>query len=154
MKVLLLRDVKRLGSAGDIKTVANGYAANYLLPRGLAVAATPGVVKDYEERRQVETRKREYVTESAEEQAEVLSKVVLSFTARAGEKGKLYGSITSGDIAAGLEMETGQPFDRRKVLLDKPIRELGTHRVPIKLMSNLVPEITVVVEAEGGTEDS
>lgn len=150
MKVLLKRDVKRLGKAGEIKNVADGYAANYLIPRGLADPATPGVLKEYTQRQQAEKRKQQHEQESASELAERIKSVVLTFTARAGEKGRLYGSITSGDIAAGLEMEIGKPFDKRKVLLEQPIRHLGTHRVPIRLTSDNVPEITVVVQAEEG----
>lgn len=148
MKVLLKRDVKGLGTAGEVTDVANGYAANYLLPRNLAVKATPGVLRDHEQRSRVEARKQKVVVNDAQELANRLDGIVLTFTARAGENEKLYGSITSGDIASGLEMETGQDIDKRKIELEQPIRELGKHKVSIKLMPEVSAEITVVVEAE------
>jgi large subunit ribosomal protein L9 len=148
MKVLLKRDVKGLGERGEVHEVANGYAVNYLIPRELAMRATPGVLKEHERQMRIEARKQKEAVQSAEEQAEAMRGIVLTFTARAGENDRLYGSITSGDIASGLEMETGQSVDKRNVLLDQPIRELGEHVVPVKLMTDVVPEITVVVEAE------
>ena len=149
MKVLLLRDVKRLGSAGDVKEVADGYAANYLIPRGLAVQATPSILKEYQERQKARERKKAHEQESVENLANRLRTTVLTFIVRAGETGKLYGSITSSDIAARLAAEIGRPFDKRQILLEHPIRELGDHRVEIKLMSNQVAEVTVQVQAEG-----
>lgn len=149
MKVLLLRDVKRLGSAGDVKEVADGYAANYLIPRGLAVQATPSILKEYQERQKARERKKAHEQESVENLANRLRTTVLTFIVRAGETGKLYGSITSSDIAARLAAEIGKPFDKRQILLEHPIRELGDHRVEIKLMSNQVAEVTVQVQAEG-----
>lgn len=148
MKVLLKRDVKGLGKAGDVKSVADGYAANYLIPRELAVPATASLLKEFREKQSADARKEAQEKASASHLAERLSKLVLKFTARSGEKGKLYGSITSSDIASGLEMELGQPVDKRKVMLEQPIHELGTYRVPVKLMADLIPEITVVVEGE------
>jgi len=149
MKVLLKQDVKGLGKAGEVRSVADGYGANYLLPRGLAVAATPNVLKEFEARRQAEERKEEEDQKKAGSLAERLGQIVLTFTAKAGEKGRLYGSITTADIAARLETELGQPFDKRKVVLEQPIHHLGTHRVPLKLTSDVIPEITVIVQAEG-----
>ena len=149
MKVLLKRDIKGLGKAGEVKNVTGGYAANYLIPRGLAVAATPSVLKEFEARRQAEEQKEGEDKKKAGSLAERLSQVVLTFTAKAGEKGRVYGSITSADIAARLEAELGQPFDKRKVVLEQPIHHLGTHRVPIRLLSDVVPEITVIVQTEG-----
>ena len=148
MKVLLKRDVKGLGEAGEIKKVADGYAANYLIPRGLAVLATPSVLRAHEEQSQVESRKRKQDTETTGQFADSLKGVVLTFTVRAGESGKLYGSITSADIASGLEMETGHSIDKRKIVLESSIRELGEYTVPIKFMPEVVSEITVIVEAD------
>ena len=148
MRVLLKRAVKGLGEAGEVKKVADGYGANYLIPRGLAVAATPGVIKAQEEKAESEARKHAQEMQSAQVFANRLQSIVLTFTARAGENGKLYGSITNSDIASGLEMETGRAFDKRKIALQHPIRELGKYQVPIKLMPEITPEITVVVEAE------
>ena len=148
MRVLLKRAVRGLGEAGEVKKVADGYAANYLVPRGLAVPATPSVLKAYEAQAQVESRKQQQETDAAGRIADQLQGVVLTVTAKAGETGKLYGSITSGDIASGLEMETGRSVDKRKVMLDGSIRELGKYKVPIKLMPEVISEITVIVEAE------
>ena len=147
MKVLLIKAVKGLGKEGDVKEVANGYGGNYLIPRGLAVAATPGIIKEFEQKKQVEAGKQKREENTAESLAERLQGVVLTFTARAGEQGKLFGSITAADIATGLEMETGHVVDKRKVVLEQPIRELGRYTVPIKLMANIAPEVTVVVQS-------
>lgn len=146
MRVLLIQDVKGLGQAGEIKRVADGYARNYLIPQGLAVPATEGVLKQVEIRRQVEARRRERFEAEAAALAEVLSTVTLNFKVKVGEMGKLYGSITSADIAVGLEMETGKSIDKRRIELAEPIREVGIYRVPIRLSKDLMPQITVVVE--------
>lgn len=147
MKVLLSQDVKGLGQAGEVESVADGYARNYLIPQGLAVPATEGVLKQAEMQRRAEERRRARFEADAAALAEVLSAVKLSFQVNVGETGKLYGSITSADIAAGLELETGKSIDKRRVELEEPIRELGTYRVPIRLSKDLTPQITVVVEA-------
>lgn len=152
MKVLLLKDVRRLGKAGEVKEVADGFGANYLLPKGLAVKATPGVLKEYQERIKAQQAKQEHAVETAEQLARIIGQTVLTFTVRASEKGKMYGSVTSGDIVARLQEVTGKSIDRRKLALEQPIRELGTYRVPVKLMPNIVPELTVVVSAEGEGE--
>jgi len=146
MRVLLTQDVKGLGQVGEIKMVADGYARNYLIPQGLAVPVTKGALKQAEMRRRAEARRRERYEAEATALAEALSTVRLNFKVKAGETGKLYGSITSADIAAGLELETGKPIDRRWVELAEPIHEVGTYRVPIRLSKGLMPQITVVVE--------
>jgi len=148
MKIILVKDVKNLGQAGEIKTVADGYARNFLIPKGLAVPATEAALKQLELRRKAQARREQRAAEEAHLLAETLSQLTLTFKAKAGEKGKLYGSITSADIAEALERQTGRAFDKRKVGLEEPIRELGTYRVPIKLMANLAPEVTVIVEGE------
>lgn len=111
--------------------------------------ATTGVLKAHQQVAKAQARKQQIETNEAEILAEKLVGVALTFTARAGESGKLYGSITSSDIASGLEMETGQAVDRRKIVLEHPIRELGEYKVAIRLAQNVVPEITVVVEGDG-----
>jgi len=148
MEVILLQDVKALGKAGEIKKVSDGYARNYLLPQRLASPVTPGAVKDAESRLKNEVRRQEKVETEASNVAAALSKVTLKFKAKSGEKGRLYGSITAGDIVETLERETGRVIDKRKVLLDEPIRQLGVHRVGIKLPTGLTPEIEVIVESE------
>jgi large subunit ribosomal protein L9 len=149
VKVLLTEDVPKLGSAGDIKNVADGYARNYLFPRGYAVAATPGVVKDFELQREAEGRRERRLASKAESLAKRLSQVTLVFEAKAGETGHLYGSITNASIAEALEAEVGEKFDRRKILSD-PIREIGWHKVSIRLRSDIVGEFKVAVKPEGG----
>lgn len=148
MEVLLIETVENLGRAGEVKKVADGYARNFLIPKGLAVPATEGAIKQAELRRQAQTRRQQRAEMQAELLARTLSQITLTFRARAGEKDKLYGSITSADIAEALERETGQAIDKRKIALEEPIRELGSYSVPIKLLPDLVPQITVIVERE------
>jgi large subunit ribosomal protein L9 len=145
MKVILLQDVEGLGKAGDLKDVANGYARNYLLPRRLAAGATPELLANHQQRIAAEQRKREKQQESNQQQAERLGQVSLTFKARVGRQGRLYGSITSQDIAAGLRESEGITIDRRVIELPEPIRTLGTFKVPVKLAQKLEPEITVNV---------
>ena len=148
MKILLTQDVESLGSAGEIKKVPDGYARNFLIPKGLAVLATEGAVKKARLQSKVQDKVQRRVEEEAASLAEILWQVTLTFKAKAGEKDRLYGSITSGDIVEALERQTGRAFDKRKLQLKGSIHELGVHRVPIKLMTDVVPEITVVVERE------
>jgi large subunit ribosomal protein L9 len=148
MKVLLTETVDNLGSAGEVKKVADGYARNFLIPKGLAVPATAGALKQAELRRQAESRRQKQETVKAESLARTLLQVTLTFQVKAGEKDKLYGSITSADIAEAFERETGQAIDKRKVELEEPIRELGSYDVPIKLLPDLAPRVTVIVERE------
>ena len=149
MKILLTQDVENLGRAGQIKKVADGYARNFLIPKGLAVQATEGTVQQAALKSKAQAKRQQQAEEDAASLAEVLWQLTLTFKAKAGEKGRLYGSITSSDIVEALERQTGRSFDRRKVQLEgAAIRELGVHRVPIRLMTNLTPEITVVVERE------
>lgn len=146
MEVLLLKDIKRLGKAGEIKKVAVGYGRNYLIPRGLAVLATPGAVRSTEVQKAIEEQREERIRTDSTALAEHLSQVSLTFKVKASEKGRLYGSITSADIAAQIEKQTGQAVDKRKIELEEPIRLLGKHQVPIRLMAGMAPEVTVVVE--------
>jgi large subunit ribosomal protein L9 len=148
MKVLLTETVDNLGSAGEVKKVADGYARNFLIPKGLAVPATAGALKQAELRRQAGARRQQRAEVEAESLARTLSQVTLTLQAKAGEKDKLYGSITNADIAEALEREIGQAIDKRKVELEEPIRELGSYYVPIKLLPDLAPRITVIVERE------
>lgn len=148
MKILLTQDVENLGSAGEIKKVPDGYARNLLIPKGLAVLATEGAVKKAQLQSKAKSKHQRQVEEEAASLAEILWQVTLTFKAKAGEKDRLYGSITSGDIVEALERQTGHAFDKRKLQLKGSIHELGEHRVPIKLMTDVVPEITVVVERE------
>jgi len=148
MKVLLMKDVAGVGKAGEIKKVADGYARNYLIPQGLAVLARPGVARQAEERRQAEARKASQQAADAQALAQQIAQLTLTFKVKAGEQDKLYGSITSGNIVEELEKQLGQELDRRKVLLDQPIKQLGGHQVAVKLASDITTEVTVVVERE------
>jgi large subunit ribosomal protein L9 len=149
VKVILTDDVPKLGNAGDIKTVADGYARNYLFPKGLAVVATPGAMKEYELQRDADGRRERRLAAKAEALAKRLRKVTLVFEAKAGETGHLYGSITTSSIARALEAEVGEKFDRRRIISD-PIRQIGWHTVSLRLRSDVVGEFKVVVKAEGG----
>lgn len=149
MKVILLQNVPSLGKAGDVKNVADGHARNFLIPRGLAKPASTGEVK------QIEQHKRSAINRSLRELhgdqalAARLSEIKLTFKAHAGEGTKLYGSITSADIAEQLSKQLGQEFDRRKIQLDVPLRQLGVHQVPIRLRADVTAEVTVIIEREG-----
>jgi large subunit ribosomal protein L9 len=146
LEVLLLRDIKRLGKAGETKKVTDGYARNYLLPRGLAVLATAGAIRRTEVQKAIEEQRQERIRTDGSALAERLAEINLVFKVKASEKGRLYGSVTAADIAAEIEKQTGHPVDKRKVELEEPIHLLGTHKVPVRILPNVVPEITVVVE--------
>ncbi len=156
MRVILLQDVEGLGKAGDLKEVANGYARNFLLPRRLAAGATPQLLANHQQRIAAEQRKREKIAEQNQQQSDRLSQISLTFKARVGRQGRLYGSITSQDIAAGLRESEGINIDRRVIDLPNPIRALGTYMVPVKIASKMEPKITVNVvdESESGVEEA
>ncbi|MFL5628587.1 MAG: 50S ribosomal protein L9 [Ktedonobacteraceae bacterium] len=145
MKVILLQDVEGLGKAGDLKEVSNGYARNYLLPRQIAAGATPSLVANRKQRIAAEQRKLEKQAEFNRQQAERLGQVTLTFKARVGSQGRLYGSITSQDIAAGLRDAEGITIDRRMIDLPNPLRSTGTFTIPVKIGPSLEPKITVNV---------
>ena len=150
MKIILLQDVEGLGKAGDLKEVANGYARNYLLPRKLAAGATPSLIANRQQRIASEQRKTEIQADLNRQQAERLGQITLTFKARVGTQGRLYGSITSQDIATGLRDVEGITVDRRLIDLPNPIRSTGTFTVPVKIASRLEPKITVNVVDETG----
>ncbi|HEV2663190.1 MAG TPA: 50S ribosomal protein L9, partial [Ktedonobacteraceae bacterium] len=134
--------------AGDLKEVANGYARNYLVPRRLAAAATPGLIANRAQRIAAEQRRVEKLTEQNRQQAERLNTVTLTFKARVGTQGRLYGSITSQDIASALREVEDIVVDRRSIELTDPIRSPGTFTVPVRIASGLEPKITVNVVDE------
>ncbi len=148
MKVLLLENVKGLGKAGEVKEVADGYARNYLIPRGMAVPATPENLSKAEYRKRVQEEKMKRLAEDMQALAEALSEMTLTFRVKVGEKDKLFGSVTTADIALALEKELGRPFDKHKIELEEPIKQLGIYNVPIRLMPGLVAQVRVVVERE------
>ncbi len=148
MKIILLQDVEGLGKAGDLKEVANGYARNYLVPSRLAAAATPGLIANRAQRIAAEQRRVEKLVEQNRQQAERLNTVTLTFRARVGTQGRLYGSITSQDIASALREVEDIVVDRRSIELTDPIRSPGTFTVPVRIASGLEPKITVNVVDE------
>lgn len=148
MQVLLLQDVEQLGQAGDIKKVADGFGRNYLIPRGLAVIATPGSIKQAELAHRAAARRQAAAISKAQALAQLLDGQTVTFQARAGEEDRLYGSITSANIAEALEEKVDQEVDRRKIDLAEPIKELGTHAVTVRLAPEAEAKITVVVERE------
>ncbi|MEW6569427.1 MAG: 50S ribosomal protein L9 [Chloroflexota bacterium] len=148
MRVLLLKDVYKLGRAGDVKKVADGYGRNYLIPQGLAVLATPGALKQVEYIKRTAAVQRERLNEELSAVAERLQGLKLVFPAKAGETGKLYGSITTTMIAEAIQRQTGATVERRQID-SQPIKTLGVHTVHVRLTVDLVPELTVLVHREG-----
>lgn len=149
MKVLLTQAVKNVGKPGDVREVKNGFARNYLIPRGMAAAATAGTLKQAEVQRQAELRKEEKNAAANQALATKIGGVTVTLKAKSGPQGRLYGAITASDVAAALSEQLGQPIDRRRVELEEPIRQTGEHKVPVRLAQSLVPEVTVNVESEG-----
>ena len=144
MEIILRQAVDNLGHPGDIVKVSNGFARNYLLPHGIAYEATPGNRKRIEQERQRLEAAEGTRRTAAEEMAKRLEEVQLSFSARVGEEGKLFGSVTAADIAAQLEAQ-GIHLERRMIDLHEPIRALGVYRVPVRLHADVKPELKVWV---------
>jgi large subunit ribosomal protein L9 len=148
MQVLLMQNVPGIGNAGEVKKVSDGYARNFLLPRKLAVVATDGAVKQAEAIKQAVVRREAKTRGEAEELAKLIEQVTLTFHAKAGEGDRLFGSITSGDIVDALAREKGITIDKRKIELNSPLKELGTHKVAIKLHPEVSANVMVVVEKQ------
>ena len=148
MKIVLRQDVPKLGEAGTVQNVADGYARNFLIPRGMAVIATPGELKVVTHNQEVQARKVAKQEQQLQSLADRISGQRLEFTARSGEQGRLYGSITAGDIADRLTTAVRDEIDRRRVLLDEPIRTVGEHTVTVHLVGRLRPQVTVIVHGE------
>lgn len=148
MKVLLTQDVVDLGLAGEIYTVAGGFARNYLMPRGLAVLATKGALKQAEEIKQAGIRRRAKERASAEAQAQVIQGKKLLFAANAGENDRLYGSVTGADIAERLAEVVGFEIDRRRIQLDQALRDLGIYNLTLRLMPEVTADFQVAVVRE------
>ncbi|MGE5602190.1 MAG: 50S ribosomal protein L9 [Nitrososphaerales archaeon] len=146
MRVLLLKEVKGLGKAGDIKEVAGGYAANYLFPNKLAEPATEGSVKVAQQVKDAEARKAEKKANEAKNLAAKLQGQTVVLKARSGEGDRLYGSITAQDVADALKKSTGLPIEKRLVDLEHPIKSLGHHEVTVRFGGGLTATVTVVVE--------
>ncbi len=148
MKVILLKDVKGIGKAGEIINASDGHARNYLIPRGLAKEATEGGIKVLEKQKAAEARKKQEELQEAKALAEKLSSLTVSLKGKAGEGGRLFGSITSKDIAEGLEKQHKIKMDKRKIQMDNPIRELGASFVEIKVYPEVIAKMKVEIVAE------
>lgn len=146
MRVLLLKDVKGLGRAGEIKEVAGGYARNYLLPNKLVQPVTEGAVKQAQHIKEATASKQERKATEAKALAARLDGQTVTFKARSGEGERLYGSITSADIADALARAIGQPVDRKLVEIPQPIKTLGQHRAVVKVGPGLVANVFIFVE--------
>lgn len=144
VKVILMQDVPKLGETGTVQNVAPGYARNYLIPQGLASIATKGSIKQVEERQAAEARRIAKQEEELRGLSDRIHGTRIEIQVRAGEQGRLFGSITAADVAEKLGATVGEEIDRRKVDLDEPIRSLGEHEVTIRLVGRLTPTITVV----------
>lgn len=146
-EAILLEDVESLGSAGEAVDVSPGYLRNYLVPRRLAQPATKGALEEVQRRREAAERAEREAAERAEETSALLSKTVLTIAHRAGEDGKLYGSVTTKEIAEAIAAARGLRIDRRKVRLEQPIHEVGTYMVEVEVGGGETARVkTIVVE--------
>lgn len=146
MKVLMVQDVKKIGKKGEVLEVKEGYARNFLIPNGLAVEASGGALKREQEGRQAQEKKSAREKEEAEQLAARLSKARVTIRHKAGNEGHLFGSVTSAEIAEALKRE-GFEVDKKKIVLDDPIRLVGAHRAKLKLHHEVSAELTVEVQA-------
>jgi len=147
MKVILREDIEKLGKAGEVVKVADGYGRNFLIPRQMAFLANVRNMKTLDhDRRVIETRAKK-ARKAAEEVGGTLSSLSLSISAKAGEEGKLFGAVTTRDIAEALE-KAGVKVDRKSIQLAEPIKQLGEYKVKVRVAAEVVPEITVTVTAE------
>ena len=148
MKVILTKEVPKLGKTGELKTVADGYAQNFLIPQKLAVPASGGAYRAYQHDIASREDKRKREREEAEIAATRIASTTLTMGVKVGEGGKLYGSINNQDIADALGRR-GIAVDKHKIDLDQPIKALGTYKVAIKVHAGMTPEVTIVVEPKG-----
>ena len=148
MKVILTKDVDKLGKSGEMKVVSDGYATNFLIPQRLAVTAAGGAYRAWQHDVASREDKRQREREEAEVTANRISSTTLTMGVKVGEGGKLYGSITSKDIADALGRR-GITVDRHKIDLEDPLKSLGTYKVAIKVVSGVTSEVTIVVEPKG-----
>ena len=148
MKVILTADVDKLGKSGEMKEVAEGYARNFLIPRKVAVPAAGGAYRAWQHDIANREEKRKREREVAEIAANRIGSTTLTMGVKVGEGGRLYGSITTQDIADALGRR-GIMVDKHKVDLDQPLKSLGTYKVAIKVLSGMTPEVTIIVEPKG-----
>jgi large subunit ribosomal protein L9 len=144
-QAILLKDVDNLGSAGEAVEVSSGYLRNYLVPRQLAHPATKGALEDAERRREAAERAEREQAERAQETAALLSKTVLTITHRAGEDGKLFGSVTTKEIADAIQEARGLRVDRKRIRLEEPIHQVGTYMVDVELGGGTTASLKTIV---------
>lgn len=148
MKVILNKDVKKLGEKGEVVKVSDGYGRNYLLPRELAVEATPANIKRAEEARQNQAEKKEAEKQAALEKKKTLEGGVLSYKAKAGSAGRLFGAITNKDLAASINETYDLKIDKKKIDMDDHIKEIGEYTVKVKLYPHIAANLRVLVEED------
>ena len=148
MKVVLTRDVKDLGTAGQVKEVSDGYARNFLFPRKLAIPATAAALKQVEAREQAVVKREAREEQQARALAQRLKDQPIRIFPKVGEQGRLYGSVTAADVAEALSKQVGQPIDKRKIELHEPIRQLGEFQVPFRVSRTVAVTLNVSVERE------
>ena len=148
MRVVLRADLEKLGKKGDVCEVANGYARNFLIPRGHAIEATKGIEKQAGAMRRSRDVRDSADREAAEAVARKLVATTVQISAKAGAEGKLFGSVTTSDIAEAVQAQAGVELDRRKLHLDDPIRSVGTHELPVRLHADV--EFTLTLEVTPG----
>ncbi|MBN1485824.1 MAG: 50S ribosomal protein L9 [Chloroflexia bacterium] len=152
MKILLLSDVAGIGQAGEVTDVSDGYARNYLIPKGLAEPASAGAIRRIEEAHRVAERRLQREREEAVVLAERLNNLTVKFQVTVGDQDLIFGTITSRDIAEAIQEKTGIEVDRRKIEVGDPIRRPGLYSIPVRLMADLEPRVNVVVDREEGEE--
>jgi large subunit ribosomal protein L9 len=146
VRVILKAEIRGLGRTGDIKDVADGYARNFLLPKGLAIEATGGELKRLGQERQSEKTKKDRAHQDAEELGARLGEVTLVFKLKAGEQGKTFGSVTAKEVAEALKKEAKADIDKTQIVLREPLRSLGVHQVEVRLLSDVRANVTVAIE--------
>ena len=148
MLVILNKDVKGTGKAGDVVKVSDGYARNMLIPRGLATEATQGNIRHLEKQKAIAAEKKAEEKAQAQQQAEKIQKASVLIKTKAGEGGKIFGSITSKDISEALREQHGIDIDKKKFQMDAPLKQTGETGVDIKLYQDIIARLTVIIEAE------
>src|SRR3954452_15368028 len=146
-QAILLKDVENVGERGDVIDVSEGYLRNFLLPRKLAQAATPGSIAEAQRRMEAQERHQRELADRAQENAALLSRTVLTIPQAAGDDGRLFGSVTSQDIVDAIRQARGMKLDRRKVQLDEPIRTTGTHMVTVDVHEGVTAQVKTIVTA-------
>jgi large subunit ribosomal protein L9 len=148
MEVILLQDVENLGDKGHLANVTRGYARNYLIPRGMAEVATTGKIAEFQRREEERKSREARMAVQAEEYTATLNRTVITLGAKAGEGERLFGSVTSADIADAVKDARGFTIDKRKVLLEEPIKELGTFMIDIEVAEGFVATVKIIVVPE------